>query len=65
MKIKELINNTKQLVWNDPDPIKGNDYKVTYIEPINEDFDEDTPILIQYGGGSEAQVFASELSILK
>lgn len=62
--INELIKAVSEgatLIWNDPDPIEGNDYKVTYIEPIDESFAEDTPILIQYGGGSEAEVFLHEL----
>jgi hypothetical protein len=62
--IKELQKAIKEgvsLKWNDPDPIDGNDYSIIYIEPITDDFDEDTPILIQYGGGSEAEVFLHEI----
>ena len=53
--------------WNDPDPIKGNDYKITHIEDLaklqgfSEDELEDCPISIQYGGGSEAEVYLSEI----
>jgi len=53
--------------WNDPDPIKGNDYTITHIEDLTKlkDFSEDElddcPILIQYGGGSEAEVYLSEI----
>ena len=64
--VKDLIQAIKEdkpLVWNDPDPIDGNDYNITYIGEVNEYFDEDTPILIQYGGGSEAQVLLHEISI--
>jgi hypothetical protein len=65
MNIQELITaieNKVSLVWNDPDPIEGNDYKISFIEEITEDFDEHTPILIQYNkGGSEAQVFLHEI----
>lgn len=67
MKTIEELNrawvNNLILVWNDPDPIKGNDYTISYIEDLN-DLDEDSPILIQYNnGGSEAQVFLHEILI--
>ena len=61
-ELKSAISNNIPLVWNDPDPIKGNDYTISYIEDIDDDFDEYTPILIQYNnGGSEAQVFLHEI----
>lgn len=61
-ELKKAIKNKTPLVWNDPDPIPGNDYTITFIEEIDEeDFDTDMPILIQYGGGSEAQVFLHEI----
>jgi hypothetical protein len=60
-ELKKAIAENKKLVWNDPDPIKDNDYSITYIEPIDDDFERDTPILIQYGEGSEAQVFLHEI----
>lgn len=63
-ELKSAISNNIPLVWNDPDPIKGNDYTISYIEDIEDidDFDEYTPILIQYNnGGSEAQVFLHEI----
>lgn len=63
-ELKEAIINNIPLVWNDPDPIKGNDYTISYIEGIDDDFDRYTPILIQYNdGGSEAEVFLHEISI--
>jgi hypothetical protein len=63
--IKQAINNNKLLAWNDPDPIKGNDYTISYIEKLDEDHDEYTPILIKYNNGkSEAEVFAHEILIL-
>jgi len=65
--LSELISaiyNDFPLVWNDPDPIEGNDYTITYIEPITNDMNEHTPILIQYGG-SEAQVYLHEIIIKK
>jgi hypothetical protein len=64
-ELKQAIADKKELVWNDPDPIEGNDYTITFIEDIDEEvFDDDYPILIQYGGGSEAQVYLHEI-ILK
>jgi hypothetical protein len=62
-QLKEAISNNKKMIWNDPEPINGNDYTITYIEPIDDDFDSYTPILIQYVGGSEAQVFLHEIKI--
>ena len=56
--LKQAIAENKTLVWNDPDPIEGNDYTITFIEAIDEEvFCDDYPILIQYGGGSEAEVY--------
>ena len=63
-ELKEAINNNVELIWNDPDPIKGNDYTINYIENIDDNFDEDTPILIHYNNWvSEAEVFLHEISI--
>lgn len=67
-ELKEALKNNKTLIWNDPDPIKGNNYKITFIEDIS-DFDEyddiDSPILIQYNKGkSEAQVYLHEIILL-
>lgn len=63
-ELKQAINYNTQLVWNDPDPIDGNDYRISFIESIDDTFDSDTPILIQYnGGGSEAQVFLNEINL--
>ena len=63
--IKSLITAIEYqtpLVWNDPQPIKSNDYTISWIEGITSDFDEYTPILIQYNNGqSEAQVFLHEI----
>ncbi len=62
-ELKEAIASNKKMVWNDPEPIEGNDYVISFVEPLDEDFDEDTPILIQYGEGSEAEVFLHEISL--
>ena len=68
-ELKQAVADKKELVWNDPDPIEGNDYTIWFIEDIDDDVEEadmvDYPILIQYGGGgSEAQVYLHEI-ILK
>lgn len=66
--VKEHFKNGGKSLWNDPDPIKANDYVVSFLEeiPDNEEIDRTTPILIQYNnGGSEAQVFLHELIIVK
>lgn len=62
------FKNGGEVIWNDPDPIEGNDYRVTYIEDISNDemADRFTPILIHYNGGvSEAEVFLHELIAIK
>ena len=66
-ELKQAVVENKQLVWNDPDPIKGNDYIINFIEDIDEeDFDNDYPILIQYNDfGSEAQVYLHEIILKK
>lgn len=65
-ELKEAINNNVTMVWNDPDPIEGNDYTITYIEDLSHVSDDedirDYPILIQYGE-AEAQVFLHEILI--
>jgi hypothetical protein len=65
-ELKHAVNNNIPLVWNDPYAIEGNDYTITFIEPLDEiDNHEDPrgfPILIQYGN-SEAQVYLHEISI--
>ncbi len=65
-EIKKARKENKKLKWNDPDPIEGNDYTITYIEDLSGLTDEemeDCPVLIQYGGGSEAEVYLSEISL--
>jgi hypothetical protein len=67
-ELKQAIAENKQLVWNDPDPIKGNDYTINFIEDIDEEFNDDDmvdyPILIQYNDfGSEAQVYLHEILV--
>ena len=66
-ELNKAVKDGKKLVWNDPDPINGNDYTISFIEDLSdleeEDMD-DYPILIQYNnGGSEAQVFLHEILI--
>lgn len=65
-EIKKAQKENKKLKWNDPDPIEGNDYTITYIEYLSDFTDEDMddcPVLIQYGGGSEAEVYLTEISL--
>lgn len=67
-EIREHMIMGGDVVWNDPDPIMGNDYRVVHIEDIYDDEDicALTPILIRYNGGrSEAEVFLYELIIVK
>ena len=68
--LKQAVAENKQLVWNDPDPIKGNDYTINFIEDIDEGIEDDDmvdyPILIQYNDfGSEAQVYLHEIILKK
>ena len=64
-ELKQAVAKEKELVWNDPDPIQGNDYTISFIEDIEEADGVDYPILIQYNNGrSEAQVYLHEI-ILK
>lgn len=65
-ELKQAVADKKELVWNDPDPIDGNDYTLSFIEDIEDDVEEadmvDYPILVQYNnGGSEAQVYLHEI----
>lgn len=60
-ELKTTIRNNIPLVWNDPDQIEGNDYTITYIEPLVDDIDEYSGIFIQYGNGSEAEVYLHEI----
>lgn len=67
-ELREAIKNNVSLTWNDPQYIKGNDYTITYIEDLNhidEDDIEDYSILIEYGEGSEAEVYLHEILIKK
>lgn len=65
-QLRKAIEENKPLIWNDPDKIKGADYKITFIEDVSDFEHSDTPVLIQYNGGySEAQVYLSEIQELK
>ncbi len=59
-ELKYCLEHSIPMEWNDPDPIEGNDYTIKSVE-TPEEIDPDTPILIQYGGGSEAEVLISEI----
>lgn len=63
-QLKTAIAAGDTLIWNDPDPIEGNNYIISEVFlDDNDEYFEDTPILIQYGGGSEAEVLVSEIAI--
>ena len=48
------------LIWNDPDYIEGNDYRIVSVEVINDEI-----ALIKYNQGqSEAEVFLHEIVTL-
>ena len=63
-----MFESGSPLVWNDPDPIDGNDYTIRSISYI-----DDEMATIQYGDNSimfdsepcfsEAEVFISEISL--
>ena len=60
---KAYIKGEVIITWNDPDPIKYNDYTVQKRWDITKE-----TVMIQYGGKkdkylSEAEVFISEISI--
>ena len=62
-QVKYAVINPQKMVWNDPDPIQGNDYTVQKIWNI----DEETA-MIQYGKNnskylSEAEVYLTELAL--
>lgn len=75
MDYKALLNAIQHripLVWCDPDPIEGNDYTIISISGLPEGDDvndvlddseiwEDWILLVQYGGGSEAEVLPREI----
>ena len=64
MTYENLITALKEktlLVWIDPDPIPGNDYRVTKVFQLSP---ESETCMIHYGGGSEAEVFISELEVV-
>ena len=53
------------LKWNDPSPIEGNDYRINKIDLsyycVDKFKRDDDIIVIQYGQGSEAEVFRQEI----
>lgn len=69
-ELKQALLAKDTLIWNDPDPIKNSDYTITSVEDLNQEcfnndeFSVDTPIFIQYGKGSEAQVYLHEIQKL-
>ena len=66
-ELRNSIKNEIPIVWNNPEPIDGNDYTISHIDYIEQSntWDINLPIIVQYNnGGSEAQVFLHEI-ILK
>jgi hypothetical protein len=58
MTLTQELKNGATLVWNDPDPIEDNDYKIVSIKELNDEI-----ALIQYNQGlSEAEVFLHEIN---
>ena len=62
-EIKIAIYEDMKMVWNDPDPIEGNDYTIHSISNLN-----DETCTIHYGTGengmySEAEVFLTEIDL--
>ena len=54
-----------KLIWDDPLPLKSNDYTISYIEPITDEFKGHIPIYIEYNKGkSDARVFYHEILII-
>ena len=52
-ELKQAISEKKVLVWNDPDPIKENDYTINFIEDIDDELMEDSGVEdVDYDGGS-------------
>lgn len=70
-ELKKAIKNNVPLVWNDPDPIDGNDYTITSIEDLEanclDELEDDEwdcqPISIVYNEGSEAEVYLHEILV--
>ena len=61
-EVRTAIKDSTPMVWDDPDPIKGNDYTVQEIYITS-----DETALIHYGSDdqemySEAEVYLHELS---
>lgn len=67
-RLLKAIENKETLIYNDPDPIEGNDYTISYIQEFTKEdkknFNKDYPILIQYNNGlSESEILLKEISI--
>lgn len=57
--MKKKFSIGDKIQWNDPDPITGNDYKGEIVKIY-----EGNTYLINYGEGSEAEVFEHELTLI-
>ena len=59
---RQLLSAMQQgctFAWDDPDPIPGNNYRINEIIILGKEM-----ALINYGGGSEAEVYLHEILIL-
>jgi hypothetical protein len=59
IEVKNAVIKRQKMVWNDPDPIEGNDYTVQKIWKIN----KETAIITYNDGASDAEVYLSELKL--
>jgi hypothetical protein len=66
VRYEDIVNALKagkKVVWNDPDPIEGNDYVVTETHRYP---GEENTCTVNYNGGlGEAEVFICELEIIE
>jgi hypothetical protein len=63
-ELKKAIENKIPLVWYDTNSIEGKHYKVNrikFIDTLPDEIDEETPIHVYYGEGSETEVYLWEI----
>lgn len=58
--LQHLIDNKMTLIWNDPDPIVGNDYRINEVRELSDDM-----AYIEYGEGSVAEVPITEIGVYR
>ena len=65
-ELRNSIKNGIPIVWNNPEPIDGNDYTISHIDYIEQSntWDINLPIIVQYNNGaSESEIFLHEISL--